>query len=86
MNNAASIYIQDDLQEAEMKRFAESCYDQNMRRYSFSYSPRAIYMSGLDRNTGIPHANWKTRMSMHHPSRAEFPELYQQPLFVPKGR
>lgn len=70
----------------EMKKYADECYVSNMNKYSFSFSPLSIYMSGVNRQTGIAYDNWKTRMKMHHPSKAEYPILYKEDIFTSKRK
>lgn len=50
--------------------------------HNFSFSPLSIYISGINRQTDIAYDNWKTRMKMHHPSKAEHPILYKEDIFT----
>lgn len=74
----------DDKLTSDMKDFADECYKSNMNKHSFSFAPLSIYMSGVDRLTGIAYPNWQARMKAHHPSKSEYPILYKEDLFINK--
>jgi hypothetical protein len=75
-------FSRDDQLTVEMKKYADECYADNMSKHNFSFSPLSIYMSGVNRQTGIAYDNWKTRMKMHHPSKTEHPILYKEDIFT----
>ena len=55
--------------------FAQKCFDGNMAKYGFSFTPSGILKAGF--RNGILYENWDIRMKEHRPSIIEHPLLYR---------
>lgn len=62
--------------EDELKAFAEKCFEDNMMKYRFSFTPSGIYKAAFDSGK-VLYNNWRERMMQHRPSAYEHPLLYR---------
>lgn len=63
------------MSERKLRKYADKCFEYNMVKYSFSFSPSGIYNAAFD--NGILRRNWRERMKSCRPSMVEHPLLYR---------
>lgn len=63
------------MSEDELKAFADTCFDNNMLKYGFSFTPSGILKAAFNGNE--LYRNWKERMMYYKPSAVEHPLLYR---------
>lgn len=63
------------MSEDDVMRFAQRCFDANMARCGFSFTPSGILKAAFQ--NGVLYENWETRMREHKPNIVEHPKLYR---------
>ena len=60
----------------EALAFAQKCFDDNMARSGFSFTPSGIFNVAFGPGESL-YQNWRERMRAHRPSIIEHPLLYR---------